>query len=96
VHTVSLETLLVELAEYVRRASQGETVLITDGDRVVAELIPPRPGGAETSSDVLASLIREGVVTPAMVGAGARPGTPQPTDELRDVLSDLDGDRSDR
>jgi antitoxin (DNA-binding transcriptional repressor) of toxin-antitoxin stability system len=96
VRTVSLETLLGELAEYVRIASQGETVLVTDADRVLAELIPPRPGRAETSSDVLASLIREGVVTPATAGPGARPGTPQPTDELRHVLADLDGDRSDR
>lgn len=59
--------------------------------------VPPRPGRAETVSDaVLASLVREGVVTPAMVGPGARPRTPPPTEKLRDVLADLDADRSER
>ncbi len=45
---------------YVRLASLGETVLIADRDRVVAELVRPRPGRADTASDaVLASLVRE-------------------------------------
>lgn len=95
--TVGLKILKNKLSEYVRLASQGETVLIADRDRVVAELVPPRPGRAETVSDaVLASLVREGVVTPAIVGAGTRPRTPPPTEKLRDVLADLDADRSER
>jgi antitoxin (DNA-binding transcriptional repressor) of toxin-antitoxin stability system len=86
-----------ELAEYVRLASQGETVLIAEGDRVVAELVRPRPGRAETVSDVvLASLVREGVVTPAMVGPGAPPRVPSPTEKLRDLVRELDKARLDR
>jgi antitoxin (DNA-binding transcriptional repressor) of toxin-antitoxin stability system len=97
VRTVGLKVLKNKLSEYVRLASQGETVLIADRDRVVAELVPPQPGRAETVSDaVLASLVREGVVTPAMVGPGEPPRTPAPTEKLRDVLEDLDADRSDR
>jgi antitoxin (DNA-binding transcriptional repressor) of toxin-antitoxin stability system len=97
VRTVGLKVLKNKLSEYVRLASQGETVLIADRDRVVAELVPPRPGRAETVSDaVLASLVREGVVTPAMVAPGTRPRTPPPAEKLRDVLADLEGDRSDR
>lgn len=86
-----------KLSEYVRLASQGETVLIADRDRVVAELVPPQAGRSETVSDaVLASLVREGVVTPAMLPPGTRPQTPPPTEKLRDVLADLDADRSER
>ncbi len=94
---VGLKVLKNKLSEYVRLASQGEVVLIADRDRVVAELVPPQPGRAETVSDaVLASLVREGVVSPALIGAGTRPRTPPPTDRLRDLLADLDADRSER
>lgn len=97
VRTVGLKILKNKLSEYVRLASQGETILIADRDRVVAELVPPQPGRAETVSDaVLAGLVREGVVTPAIVGPGTRPRTPPPTEKLRDVLADLDADRSER
>lgn len=97
VRTVGLKVLKNKLSEYVRLASQGETVLIADRDRVVAELVPPQPRRAETVSDaVLASLVREGVVTPAMVAPGAPPRTPKPTEKLADLLAELDSDRSDR
>src|SRR5437016_1613194 len=39
---VSLTVLGNRLSEYVRLAAGGETVLVTDRDRVVAELVPPR------------------------------------------------------
>lgn len=95
--TVGLKVLKNKLAEYVRLAAQGETVLIADRDRVVAELVPPTPGRAERVSDaVLASLVREGVVTPAMVGPGSRPRTPPATEKLDDVLAALDADRAER
>jgi hypothetical protein len=72
-------------------------VLIADRDRVVAELVPPQPGRAETVSDaVLASLVREAVVTPALLPPGARPRTPPPTEKLSEVLADLERDRTDR
>ncbi len=97
VRTVGLKVLKNKLSEYVRLASQGETVLIADRDRVVAELVPPRPGRAETVGDaVLASLVREGVVSPALVGPGTRPRTPKPTEKLSEVLAELDSDRTDR
>lgn len=95
--TVGLKVLKNKLAEYVRLAAAGETVLIADRDRVVAELVPPQPGRAETVSDaVLASLVREGAVTPALLPPGTRPRTPAPTAKLRDVLGELDADRSER
>jgi antitoxin (DNA-binding transcriptional repressor) of toxin-antitoxin stability system len=97
VRTVGLKVLKNKLSEYVRIASQGETVLIADRDRVVAELVPPQPGRGETVSDaVLASFVREGVVTPALMAPGSRPRTPRRTEKLRDLLAELDADRSDR
>jgi antitoxin (DNA-binding transcriptional repressor) of toxin-antitoxin stability system len=97
VRTVGLKVLKNKLSEYVRLASQGEVVLIADRDRVVAELVPPQPGRAEAVADaVLVSLVREGVVTPALLGPGTRPRTPPPTEKLSEILRELDRDRSDR
>ena len=39
--SVDLKVLKNKLSEYVRLAEAGETVLVTDRDRVVAELRPP-------------------------------------------------------
>lgn len=95
--TVGLKVLKNKLSEYVRIASQGERVLIADRDRVVAELVPPEPGRAERVSDaVLAGLVREGVVTPAL-----SPGRPLRLDHARDatlseLLGELGTDRADR
>jgi len=41
-HMVGLKTLKNKLSEYVRLAASGETVVITDRNRVVAEIVPPR------------------------------------------------------
>jgi antitoxin (DNA-binding transcriptional repressor) of toxin-antitoxin stability system len=40
--TVALTTLEGQASEYVHLAERGETVLITDQDRVIAELAPHR------------------------------------------------------
>jgi antitoxin (DNA-binding transcriptional repressor) of toxin-antitoxin stability system len=58
---VGLKTLKNKLSAYVRLAASGETVLVSDRDRVVAELGPPYPGRAEHLSDAqLADLIALG------------------------------------
>jgi antitoxin (DNA-binding transcriptional repressor) of toxin-antitoxin stability system len=44
VRAVGLKVLKNKLSEYVRLAQGGETILVTDRDRVVAELVPPRGG----------------------------------------------------
>jgi antitoxin (DNA-binding transcriptional repressor) of toxin-antitoxin stability system len=94
---VGLKVLKNKLSEYVRLAQSGETVLVTDRDRVVAELIPPREGRALSIDDAqLAALVREGLVTPP-VGAlltGPPPRIPQTT--LRELLKELDADREER
>ena len=40
--SVGLKMLKNKLSEYVRAAAGGETVLVTDRDRIVAEIGPPR------------------------------------------------------
>jgi antitoxin (DNA-binding transcriptional repressor) of toxin-antitoxin stability system len=93
---VGLKVLKNKLSEYVRLAQGGETILVTDRDRVVAELIPPREGRSPIASDaVLAELIRKGWVTPA-----ARPlkGPPPraPVTSFRELMQELDEGRADR
>lgn len=71
---VGLKVLKNKLSEYVRIAAGGETVLITDRDRVVAELVPPRPGRAGMLDDaVLAEAVRAGWLTPPLLVAAPLP-----------------------
>ncbi|MGE5268519.1 MAG: type II toxin-antitoxin system Phd/YefM family antitoxin, partial [Thiohalocapsa sp.] len=62
--SVGLKTLKNKLSEYVRAAADGETIVITDRGRPVAELVPPRP----TSESVIERGIREGWIRPAVRG----------------------------
>jgi antitoxin (DNA-binding transcriptional repressor) of toxin-antitoxin stability system len=94
--SVGLKVLKNKLSEYVRIASGGETVLVTDRDRVVAELGPPQPGRAALLADaLLAEAVREGWVTPPML-VGAGPPPRKPVMKLRDLLKDLESAREDR
>ena len=85
-----------KLSEYVRLAASGETVLVTDRDRVVAELTPPRAGRPERIEDAfLAEAVRQGWITPAR---NRTPGPPPsiPIAPLEEILRALDEDRADR
>jgi antitoxin (DNA-binding transcriptional repressor) of toxin-antitoxin stability system len=94
--SVGLKTLKNKLSEYVRLAAGGETVLITDRERVVAELVPPRETRATSLTDsVLADAVREGLITPALLGPGPPPES-VPVGPLSDLLQELEEDRSDR
>jgi antitoxin (DNA-binding transcriptional repressor) of toxin-antitoxin stability system len=93
---VGLKVLKNKLSEYVRLVAGGETVLITDRDRVVAELVPPAEGRGQTVNDVaLAELVRQGVLTPPLLGPGGNvPGGPRL--RVKTLLEELDRDRADR
>lgn len=93
---VGLKILKNKLSEYVRLAQGGETVLVTDRDRVVAELGPPQAGrGAVVGDAVLAELIRKGWITPAPRPlTGPPPRVPVAT--FADLMRELDADRADR
>lgn len=94
--SVGLKVLKNKLSEYIRLASSGETILITDRDRVVAELVPPNGSRADRLPDAqLADAVRRGLVTPALLPPGPPPEAPRVA-RLDEILAELDQDRSDR
>jgi antitoxin (DNA-binding transcriptional repressor) of toxin-antitoxin stability system len=96
VHAVGLKTLKNKLSEYVRLAARGETVLVTDRDRVVAELGPPREGRSPILADaVLAEAVRQGWLTPPALPASGPPPR-RPVMKFRALLEELERDRGDR
>lgn len=93
---VGLKVLKNKLSEYVRRAAGGETVLITDRERVVAELVPPRSTRADAIADAtLAQAIRDGLIVPAALPGGPPPET-RGVARLADLLAELESQRADR
>ncbi len=96
--TVGLKVLKNSLSEYIRRAAAGETVLVTDRDRVVAEIGPPRATvRAEPMSEeqFIDDLVRRGLATKARRRLPLPPrNTPVMT--MEELLADLDESRADR
>jgi antitoxin (DNA-binding transcriptional repressor) of toxin-antitoxin stability system len=93
---VGIKALKNKLSEYVRVAADGETVLVTDRDRVVAELGPPQPGRAAHVSDaLLADVVRQGWLRPPIAVSRDLPAR-KPVAPLADLLQELDEDRRDR
>ena len=94
--SVGVKVLKNKLSEYVRLAASGETVLVTDRDRVVAELVPPREGRASELADAfLADAVRQGWLTPPSLRDGQPPPS-LPVAPLSDLLSELAADRDER
>jgi prevent-host-death family protein len=93
---VGLKELKNRLSEYVRLVEQGERVLVTNRDRVVAELVPPEAGRALDVADaVLADLVRKGILSPPLC-RNLTLSEPIPEMPLSAILDDLDRDREDR
>ncbi len=93
---VGLKVLKNKLSEYVRLVAEGETVLVTDRDRVVAELCPPRAGRAQRLDDAfLAEAVRRGWITPAAHRSGEPPPR-RPVATTEEILRELSDDRDDR
>ncbi len=96
-HSVGIKTLKNRLSEYVRAAAAGETVLVTDRGRVVAELISPRVRtDASPAEQRLGELMRQGLLTPARVSPRLRLPRRRPVAKLAELLQDLDASRSER
>jgi len=94
--SVGLKVLKNKLSEYVRIAAGGETVLVTDRDRVVAEIVPPRPGRSPLLADaLLAEAVREGWITPPALAPDSPPPR-KPVMAFRDLMADLANARGDR
>ena len=94
--SVGLKVLKNKLSEYVRLAEHGETVLVTDRDRVVAELVPPEKHRSPLLADaLLAEAVRQGRITPPVLSS-ATPPPRKPVMSFRELLRELDQDRSER
>ena len=92
--TVGLKLLKNKLSEYVRLAAAGETIVVTDRDRVVADIVPPRRHAQES---VIERGAREGWIRPAKRPFQPLPARkPIPGYTLEQLLADLDRDREDR
>ena len=94
--SVGLKILRSRLSDYVRLAAQGETVLVTDRDRVVAELAPPRSQRSPLLADaMLADAVREGwIAPPALASADSPPR--KPVAAFRELIQELQRDRDER
>ena len=93
---VGLKVLKNRLSEYVRLAAGGEVVLVTDRDRVVAELVPPSADRSPVLADaLLADAVREGWLRPPLHAPGGAPER-RPVARLSAVLEGLAADRDDR
>jgi antitoxin (DNA-binding transcriptional repressor) of toxin-antitoxin stability system len=93
---IGIKVLKNKLSEYVRLAANGERILVTDHDKVVAELTSPNAGRAGTSADaMLADLVRKGLLTPALERSPLPPPR-APVMPFSQLMAELDMDRQDR
>ena len=96
VRAVGLKVLKNKLSEYVRLAASGEVILVTDRDRVVAELVPPREGREPMLADAaLAEAVRSGFITPPLLPPGSAPPR-RPVARVEQMLAELAADRGGR
>lgn len=94
--SVGLKVLKNRLSEYIRLAAGGETVLVTDRDRVVAEIVPPQATRSPLIADaLLAEAVREGWLTPPAV-SGSGPPPRKPIMTFPELMRELRHDREDR
>jgi antitoxin (DNA-binding transcriptional repressor) of toxin-antitoxin stability system len=93
---VGLKVLKNKLSEYVRLAASGETVLVTDRETVVAELVPPRSGRSSDVADaVLADAVRNGWVIPPVLHQSGPPPR-RPVCSWAALQAELQASREDR
>jgi prevent-host-death family protein len=90
--SVGLKVLKNKLSEYVRLAAAGETIVITDRNRIVAEIVPPR----REPESIIERGVREGWIRPAKRPfEPLPPRRPIPGYTLEQLIADLDRDRAD-
>jgi antitoxin (DNA-binding transcriptional repressor) of toxin-antitoxin stability system len=97
VRAVGLKILKNKLSEYVRLAAAGETILVTDRDQVVAEIVPPAQGrSADVADALLADAVRSGWLRPPALARGAGPPPRRPVQRWSVLARELSQDREDR
>ena len=94
--TVGLKVLKNKLSEFVRAAAAGETVLITDRNHVIAELVPPSVGQHPALADaMLADAVLKGWISLPKINDAAIPPR-LPIISFDALMKDLAGDREER
>jgi antitoxin (DNA-binding transcriptional repressor) of toxin-antitoxin stability system len=94
---VGLKVLKNKLSEYVRLAERGETILVTDRDRVVAEINPPEVSRSPLLADaILADAVRRGWITPPVLATSGVSPPRKPVMTFRALRRELAEDRDDR
>ena len=89
-------TLKNKLSEYVRIAAGGESVLITDRDRVVGEIVAPDPARTPYASDAqLVELMPTGLLSPPLART-QRPPRGSPLAPRSVAVEELRSDRDNR
>ena len=92
--SVGIKLLKNRLSEYIRAGGRRNR-LVTDRDRVVAELGPPTPGRSPLVSDaLLLDAVRQGWIRWPL-SAGKDVPARKPVMKLRELLADLQADRAD-
>jgi antitoxin (DNA-binding transcriptional repressor) of toxin-antitoxin stability system len=91
---VGIKVLKNKLSEYIRIAAAGERVLVTDRDRVVAELVAPQSGPIAGDA-ALADAVRNGWVRPPLLPAREPPARIGGY-TLSEVMAGLETDKADR
>ena len=95
--SIGLRTLNDDPSKYVWLAAAGETVLVTDQDRVVAEIVPPKVERSPVPDHPgLTAAAREGWLTPPTAPGSGPPPVPPPIMSLDQHLQELGEDRRDR
>jgi antitoxin (DNA-binding transcriptional repressor) of toxin-antitoxin stability system len=92
--SVGLKLLRKKLGEYLRLAA-GQTILMTDRERVIAEIVPPQKRGLP-EDEFLAKGAREGWLTPARIVDGTPPPAGAPVMSFDELMRELAADREDR
>ena len=97
--TVGIKQLKTRLSEYLRAVKAGETLLVTDRGKVVAELPPARrPAPLSEADDVLQALAEAGEITRARLPKRGWPwkvrGLGLPRGTAQAILNDLRGERT--
>ena len=93
---VGLKTLKNKLNQYVRMAANGETILVTDRGRVIAQLCPPSAGRSSIPADAtLAEAVRQGWLSPPALPSGEVPPR-LPVALFATLMRELKADRDGR
>lgn len=93
--SVGLKALKNRLSEYVRLANSGETVLVTNRDQVVAQIVPADGRGPTVRDAALAEAVRRGWLTPPLIVGGSPPAR-HPVVPWSALEVEIEDDRAER